>query len=409
MARWNLNFLANRIEQAGLNPSLWSEVLTDISEQVGAKGAVLVSTEKLMPGVPVSPSLEAMIDDYFRNGWNCNDLRAERCVPIILERGVTTERDFISPEEMRTSPYYQDWVARHGCRHFAGVGLRIAREFWCLSIQGSVAQGPFEPTELRKLSALCRPLIQAATFSRRLGFQQVLGHCSRIRFAWPVGRVIGRGWSHLDCESQGRVDATMRMIDPATRTLSFDDVRSQAAFSSLVAEAIGPDSIASPLRQTIAIRDRGLRRIGIRALALRDWARFSFASAKALLLFHYEDPSVGHDEVTSFEGFGLTWVETVLARELCSGASLRAVADKLEITYETARTYLKSIFAKTDTRRLGRIGCTPFGRQISCLAQCATDAALRDDDSRRRSSRRQGRRSASGRQAQRTRRSPQAF
>ena len=335
-------------------PSLWSEVLTDISEQVGAKGAVLVSTEKLMPGVPVSPSLEAMIDDYFRNGWNCNDLRAERCVPIILERGVTTERDFISPEEMRTSPYYQDWVARHGCRHFAGVGLRIAREFWCLSIQRSVAQGPFEPTELRKLSALCRPLSQAATFSRHLGFQQVLG----IAHAFDL---IGQSAVLLD--EVGRISTVNHkaelmlggMIDPATRTLSFDDVRSQAAFSSLVAEAIGPDLIASPLLQTIAIRDRGLRRIGMRALALRDWARFSFASAKALLLFHYEDPSVGHDEVTSFEGFGLTRVETVLARELCSGASLRAVADKLEITYETARTYLKSIFAKTDTRRQGEL------------------------------------------------------
>ena len=38
-----------------------------------------------------------------------------------------------------------------------------------------------------------------------------------------------------------------------------------------------------------------------------------------------------------------------------------------------------------------------------------SDAALRNDDSRRRSSRRQGRRSASGRQAHRTRRSPQGF
>src|SRR6476469_10394374 len=49
--------------------------------------------------------------------------------------------------------------------------------------------------------------------------------------------------------------------------------------------------------------------------------------------------------------FGLTPAEARLALHLVAGETLRSAAVKLSITYETARTCLKSIFNRTGTCR----------------------------------------------------------
>ena len=49
--------------------------------------------------------------------------------------------------------------------------------------------------------------------------------------------------------------------------------------------------------------------------------------------------------------FGLTPAEARLALHLVAGETLRSAEAKLSMTYETARTHLKSIFQKTGTCR----------------------------------------------------------
>ena len=49
--------------------------------------------------------------------------------------------------------------------------------------------------------------------------------------------------------------------------------------------------------------------------------------------------------------FGLTPAEARLALHLAAGETLRSAEAKLSMTYETARTHLKSVFQKTGTCR----------------------------------------------------------
>jgi len=53
--------------------------------------------------------------------------------------------------------------------------------------------------------------------------------------------------------------------------------------------------------------------------------------------------------------YRLTSAETDLALRLLAGQSLSAAAGPLGITYETARSRLKSIFRKTGTHRQGEL------------------------------------------------------
>jgi DNA-binding CsgD family transcriptional regulator len=63
---------------------------------------------------------------------------------------------------------------------------------------------------------------------------------------------------------------------------------------------------------------------------------------------HDVDPSAFHVAARSY---GLTPSETRLALALLEGQSLRAAAAATAISYQTARSQLKQIFAKTGTRR----------------------------------------------------------
>jgi DNA-binding CsgD family transcriptional regulator len=60
---------------------------------------------------------------------------------------------------------------------------------------------------------------------------------------------------------------------------------------------------------------------------------------------------LAHHTVILRDKFGLTPAESRLALRLVSGESLQTAASALDITYETARTVLKNIFAKTGTDR----------------------------------------------------------
>jgi len=58
--------------------------------------------------------------------------------------------------------------------------------------------------------------------------------------------------------------------------------------------------------------------------------------------------------------FGLRPAEARLVAHLITGASLRSCAQALGIKYETARSYLKSVFEKTGTHRQAELVLTVF-------------------------------------------------
>jgi DNA-binding CsgD family transcriptional regulator len=58
--------------------------------------------------------------------------------------------------------------------------------------------------------------------------------------------------------------------------------------------------------------------------------------------------------------FGLSPAEARLAALLFAGASLQSCAKALGIKYETARSYLKSVFQKTGTHRQAELVLTAF-------------------------------------------------
>ena len=53
--------------------------------------------------------------------------------------------------------------------------------------------------------------------------------------------------------------------------------------------------------------------------------------------------------------YGLTRTEARIASLLANGRSIREIGDELELAYETVRSVVKSVFAKTGVRRQGEL------------------------------------------------------
>jgi DNA-binding CsgD family transcriptional regulator len=70
--------------------------------------------------------------------------------------------------------------------------------------------------------------------------------------------------------------------------------------------------------------------------------------------------------------FGLTPAEARLALHLVAGETLRSAEAKLSMTYETARTHLKSIFQKTGTCRQAELVVAIVTAIPGCLKQLVT-------------------------------------
>jgi len=60
----------------------------------------------------MSRSVGEVVEDYIGNGWIQHDERTQS-IPTILRRGVSSEFDFTTSEDMARSPYYRDFLGRH--------------------------------------------------------------------------------------------------------------------------------------------------------------------------------------------------------------------------------------------------------------------------------------------------------
>lgn len=138
----------------------------------------------------------------------------------------------------------------------------------------------------------------------------------------------------------------LRRTGPMLVAARFEDsIRLQAAVHQAVASArAGGGSVTM-----VALRRRGKRPLVATVAPIPGPA----SPGAALAFVRVVDPEQDLDDaVAPVCGlYGLTGAEARLARQLAGGASLSEAAARLRIQPDTARAYLKAVFAKTGVKR----------------------------------------------------------
>lgn len=311
-------------------------------------GAILLPVRGRLPGIPFSEGIATAVDSYVRDGWMHRDER-DRGAEALIRRGAYTDFDFTNSDEIARHPYYQDFLAPHDLRWFAGVRIGFGEDLWCLSIQRSVAQGPFSPDEVAKLAMLSRSLESAGALARALGFaraEAALAAFETSGLAVALLDRFGRAF-RLNIAAERLMDSNLKI---AQGRITSSDHEATAAFDRALHALLWSTSgqpLAPPVVLPRAERHPVLAYL-IRAPAI---CADALSACQAVVVFIDPETSARPPLEHLRTAFGLTVAEARLASRLAAGERLESAADALGITYATARTQLKSIFAKLDVSR----------------------------------------------------------
>lgn len=345
------DFLARaetRFLDAATDPDLWRSAMDDVVQATGSLGASLLTVDGRGPFILATDGVAELADQYVRDGWYQRDYRYA-AVPRLRKHGFFVDQQITTTHDMARNPYYADYLVKKGAGW--GIGLRIdtGDDMWCLMIQRGMGTGAYQEDEQERLKPLVGIINRAASLSRRLEF-------ARLDGAAEASEMIGGACLFID--RFGRV-ARMNAAAEAMVGRKFLIRHGRVAFAHCASEplqrhidaAIWPDLAAADkaLRPVVVPQLSG-RPLIFQAIRMRGNTRILFAPAYAMLLVTDLNEKAGPPPEHLQAVFQLTTAEARLADALLQQFSLVEAADHLNLKHETARTHLKSIFAKTETR-----------------------------------------------------------
>ncbi|MQW32148.1 helix-turn-helix transcriptional regulator [Sinorhizobium meliloti] len=344
-ANFDLEAIERAFVEAAVDPTKWKEAMTVAARATGSTGALLFDAQSHLPGIPQSENMEAATEAYIQGGWSERDVRYG-ILSRLLQKGVATDLDLFTADQIERHPYYQEFLAPHKLRWFAGVKVASGDSLWCLSIQRSIEQGPFSPDQLETLADLSRRLASASAVSNMLGFSRVdaaldaYERSNTPAFVFDVSGNVLR----LNASAEMLLGDTLKITG---RRLTSSDRNATQALETLLHEVIVRESPRSP--GPILLPRPGRRPMLAYVQKLPSVSYSPLAPGQAVAVV--TDPEAARTPTLSAlqACFEPTVAEAKLAQNIALGKSLERIGHECGIAYDTARNQLKAVFAKTDT------------------------------------------------------------
>jgi DNA-binding CsgD family transcriptional regulator/PAS domain-containing protein len=345
--------LTDAFMAAAVDPLRWDAAMGAAAKATGSFGAIMVPVKGKLPHFPMSDGMQPSADAYVRDGWISRDVRYKP-LPTLFRRRVASEFDFTTPDEMARSAYYQEFLAPYGLRWFSGVKVGEGDDVWVLSLQRSIAQGPFSPVELDRLAALSRRLASVAELARAFNFARIEAALEAFEASHsPVAMVDRMGEVvRLNRSAERLMGPDLEIV--RRRIVSFNS-DATAALDRALHDLIwrqGAEACQAPVPLP---RRSGRRPIVAYASRLSNPVREGFALAQGFVVFVDLDARPAPIAADLMRVFGLTFAEARLADRLLREDSLEAAAETLSVSYATARNQLRAAYQKTETHSQGQL------------------------------------------------------
>jgi DNA-binding CsgD family transcriptional regulator len=342
----------------------WTKFLREFSQSIDVASISFIDAS---PEHPVGPAIEVSPEAAHLYGKHYHDMDPFRLGLRVQGRwgagDVFDGQAVCSPDELRSTEFYNDFMKRWDWSHI------------CLSIVEIITPG------------VSPPALVAIRNSRQTDFsEQELGLVSsfvpHVRRAFKLQRCFAevkryseyQKWT-LDRVSFGvvllRRDGTVLVANRAAeRICNGDGLRltvhgiyatgsgsDNHLLQALLKDAKRPSLTPAFRGTTIAHRRDGTPLVVTVGPVAAPQPHFGVDSSEWLIALFIHDPS---DQPACSEDvlrkvYGLTPAECRLASLVADGVGVPNAADRLGITFETARTQLKSVFQKTLTNRQSQL------------------------------------------------------
>ncbi len=332
-------------------PRLWTGALDNLAHSLGAVACQILPHElSQRPFGQVRSSHAWRIHERWQKNLDwVTPVYEPRGDPLVRQgyRAVLQSQLF-SDDEIRHSRFHQEITRPVGCLHWACGIFQVEDRIWCLPFfRGNK---PFDENILGPIAEIAgrmsRIVSVAEKVSRAEAENEVLtldnagcaailvdkhGRAARANrraeelFCNEFGIRNGRLWTAAT-SSMARLDHFMRGIEHAK-------------------------SIGGPLPAPIVIARHGTPCVLIEAMPVASAGNDIFEGCRAILMVSdLTHPSITDKALLSVV-FGLTNAEARLAAAICQGHDLNTAASTFGVSRQTLRSQLKSVFAKTGSRR----------------------------------------------------------
>jgi DNA-binding CsgD family transcriptional regulator len=344
--------LVSQIYDAAADPSLWPVFLEGLADVVDGAGMALFAIDpdaleySVMAHSRFDPELIARyVREFPDNIW------VRRADARFASHEVRYSQGLTSTHELRHERYYADFLAPARVAH--SIGLKIAygaSQPAYIAASRSSDKSPFGEDGGRVLQAVGPHVRRALTLHRRIAG----GTASQeVVSALPTGVVFLSGsgrplwWNRYADEIFLSRDGLW--VD--SRGLRARQPAEEERVRSLVRQASALGTKQLPGGGATAVSRPSLRRPY--ALLVSPLPKQTSGMGRATVAVLITDPerAVLADAERLARQFKLTSAEAKLAEALANGHSVSMAAAKLSIGVPTARTHLRSLLAKTATKR----------------------------------------------------------
>lgn len=334
------------IYEAAVIPERWPGCLEALAAAVGAYAGGIVT---MGPGKRIRASTSA----GYRAPYDVlqqipyDNSRVER----FLSRrhfGFETDLDLCTQRELDDDPLYQVALYPFGIGWTVGTAIPMPTgDIVVFDLCHLRADGPFGAEAVESLDMYRPHLARAALLAARIGLDQAFAVANILEAVGLPSAFVNLRGQVIAANPSFEVQSSVRI-----------GARNQLSIAARAADLLLHDALAGirtdeegRVRSIPVPAMEGNGPCVIHVLPLRKDARDLFVAADAVVIVTpVSVPAVPMVELISGL-FDLTAAEVRLARSLTAGHDLRSVASASGRSVETVRTQLKSLMAKTGTRR----------------------------------------------------------
>jgi DNA-binding CsgD family transcriptional regulator len=221
---------------------------------------------------------------------------------------------------------------------------------WCLSIQRTIAQGPFSQSEKAALGQFSNRLSTCAALSRAFSSAMALGVLEAFEVSGRAIVLINRRGEVLKANASAERLLKGDDVRIVRRKLIAKDSRATAELDRSLHDLFWRRS-GSGFSTVVSLPRAGRKALLAHPVRLSGMAANALADCQAAIILVDIDKRSYPSELSLRAAFQLSPAEARLAARLATGDLLETVAEQLGIAKETARNQLKSIFSKVGIHR----------------------------------------------------------
>jgi DNA-binding CsgD family transcriptional regulator len=346
----NYEKIVDQIYLASADAQLWPEVLDSIAGHVAAVGGIILARRSdFWTGWKYSDCIPKTLDAYL-----VGKSHLSRSTPLLLAKqraGFVGDQElYDSEEDFLADAMMTEWGSVQGLHHAAATAIQVpSQDFIVVQFQRKMGEPAFETDAIKRLDALRPHLARAGLLAARWRMEKLEAAAVALAQIGLPAAVIDAHGKVLVANDLIQHSRTLVSWQPNDRVLLVDRA-ARPLFDRAVAALRNPSESA--------VRSIGVRgpedadASVIHVIPATGWARDFFGGGFGLIVATPLARDPGPMSFELLQGlFDLTAAEARVASAVADGLGPREIAERSGVSYETVRSQVRSVFAKTGTNR----------------------------------------------------------